>query len=218
MAGTAIAFAVLIAFAGLLTQSVDRLQQAQAESIWSRLELEGELRPYEIEAIWQLATAEPSAFESAWQRLARVPSLFEAFWRQVPGQNDSVVAVGHILKLGKRPEILARTAGLTDGPRSKAVLAAVLKAFHITGDLDLRAALAKTLGALPVALTSEQSASIFNAVVQPARHAGDRSADERDRAQIDDVIEGLAPVLTSDQAAAGINALLLALHGGIESS
>jgi TIR domain len=223
IAGTAIAFAVLIGFAGLLIQSVDRLQQARAESIWSRLELDAQLRPFEIDELWLLATARPSAFEAAWWRLARVPSLFEAFWQQVSGENDRVVHVGHIVKLGKGPGLLARTAGLNEGPRSKAVAGAVLNAFHMTRDLDLRAALAKTLGALPIELTAQQSTSLFAAVIQPPRHEGDRSADESDRpadesdrADIGDVVVGLAPVLTSNQAAVGMNTLLQALHGGIE--
>ncbi|MFL4979281.1 MAG: TIR domain-containing protein [Xanthobacteraceae bacterium] len=174
----------------LQNESVKRLQQNQASTIWSRLELDNDLRPYEVEEIWRLATAGPS--------------MFPQFWSQVPGDT------GHIVKLGKRPELVARTAGLGNAERINTVLGSLIEAFRQTGDLDEQKALAEVLGALPVELTSEQAAVIIETIVQPPRHGLDLAADERDSATTADILRALAPVLTSAQAAAAADRLLAA--------
>jgi hypothetical protein len=117
-----------------------RLAEANASLIWSQLEFDNkdELKPHEIDGLWNLTTAEPPTRA--------------AFLEQLNG-NRSLV-----LKLARCPEVVFRAFGinLTD-EQAQTVLGSVLTVFENTTDPEALWSLARTVRALEVQLSDDQA-------------------------------------------------------------
>jgi hypothetical protein len=149
-----LAIAALLASAiGLSTfggwQWYERAQgaiEAEANSIWGRMDVGTDyLQPDEINAFWNLATAE-------------LP-VFKAFWGQLPNNR------GYLGRVAKAPKILARTAGLKPSERAKVALRGALESFRRTDDPEVLRALVQVVWSLPSDSASLRASSDADPVI-----------------------------------------------------
>ena len=124
------------------------LAEARASLIWSNLALKGDrLERQEVDALWQVATADPEARH--------------AFLRQM-GQSRSAV-----LKFARQPEPMLRALGLTLSLEDKrALLEPVLALMAQTRDAKTLRLLARAAHAIPINLTTTQAKAAQNRVVE----------------------------------------------------
>ena len=124
------------------------LAEARASLIWSNLALKGDrLERQEVDALWQVATADPEARH--------------AFLRQM-GQSRSAV-----LKVARQPEPMLRALGLTLSLEDKrALLEPVLALMAQTRDTKTLRLLARAAQSMPINLTTTQAKAAQNRVVE----------------------------------------------------
>jgi hypothetical protein len=120
--------------------SLERLRTATAASLWNRLEFSTvDLRQNEVDALWQIATADSE--------------VFKVFWSQVAGNATN------IRKLRARPHLLARTIGISSSPRGQDAVNGLLKGIAIASP-DEVLAVAAFLSDVPFALTPDDTLSV----------------------------------------------------------
>jgi hypothetical protein len=125
------------------------LTEARSNLIWSQLEFgsDDELSPHEINALWQLATADPAGRAAFSRQLSGNPSL--------------------ILRLAKRPEIVLRALGSANiDEHAQAMLASVMKVFNSTADPEELWSLARTVRALGIPLSDGQAMSALEHLLE----------------------------------------------------
>jgi hypothetical protein len=171
------------------------LADAQANLIWSRLEFRGfnRLQPDEVDALWDLAIAEPATRDAFLEQMSENPRL--------------------VLRFAQEPEPVFRAFGLRLGAeQARAALGPVLGAMGRTTDpVELRA-LAKAVGALPVQLTAEQGQGALDTVLGAMRGATDPDALEA----LAGAVRALAPQLGAEEARVALGAVLEAMRGNAD--
>ncbi|NEJ03090.1 toll/interleukin-1 receptor domain-containing protein [Rhizobium ruizarguesonis] len=151
---------------------------AAATSLWNGLEFStAELRPREIDALWSVAASDDS--------------LFDEFWSQVKG-NPSNIA-----KLGARPQLLARTAGLGISHRSRFSVDRLVDAMRVPCTPDQVLALASAVRAIPRQIDSAQAATILVSISKAIQAPIDGS----DRSALVSLFTAFSSQLPPDQAA-----------------
>ena len=123
------------------------LAKARASLIWSQLEFPGDddLQLHEIEALWELSSAEPR--------------IRAAFLEQLAGSNSFVQ------KFAKRPGVVLRALGVAlTSDRAHALLDSLLKAFAAAVDPGALWLLAGAIRALRIRLSDDQARMLLEHV------------------------------------------------------
>jgi ribosomal protein S7 len=177
-AGAVVLLGGLIA-AGALSFTYYRLsvREATATALWNRLEFSSvELRPHEIDALWNVAASD-------------LP-LFKEFWSQVEG------SASNIRKLGARTQLVARTAGLGVSPQARVSIESLVEAMRVPLDPDQVLALASVARTVPLQIDAEQAETVLDAISKAIQ----APIDVRVRGLLVDLFTAFAPQLTPDKA------------------
>jgi hypothetical protein len=170
------------------------LADAQANLIWSRLEFTtDELQPHEVDALWDLATAEPATRDAFLEQLAENHQL--------------------VLRFARFPDPVLRAFGLRLGAeQAAAALGPALDAFRATAFptttdtrvLDAVRALAPQLGA-------EQARAALGRVLDAFKGTTDDLF-----APWAGAVQALAPKLSAEQAQAALAPVLEVLEAPVD--